>query len=762
MLPDAERRAVFLLGMGWSPDQPGGLNRYFRDLWVALGQAGESVQGVTIGPAVGAPAGLTVAANVDDPLPRRLLAVLDACRSAGRDIDVVDAHFALYALLPVLGPLRDRQLVVHFQGPWGAESAVSGAGRPSVVARHAIEGAVYRRARRFIVLSPAFRRLLVERYGISPWKIRVIPPGVDVTRFAPGDRRAARARLGLAPNAWVAATVRRLNPRMGVEVLLRAWSELQDGILLIAGDGPERKALEAEALRLGLLDRARFLGRVSDEELVDVYRAADVTVVPSVALEGFGLVILESLACGTPVIGSNLDGIPRGLGGLDRSLLVPASDAGRLAERLRTARNGTRPLPDARSCRAHAESFSWQSAAEATRRVYEETRHRDPRHRMRVVFLDHTAQLSGGELALSHLLPALGVDAHVILAEPGPLLDLLDEAGISAEVLPLDETARNVPRTAVRGGGIPFGSAIATASYTVRLARRLRALHPDVVHTNSLKSCLYGGLAARLVGIPVVWHIRDRIAPDYMPMAAVRLVRAAARHIPTAIIANSATTAATLASLASSLTVIPIPSPVPQSPRSMDPARPVDDRRPIRIGMVGRLAPWKGQEIFLRAFARAFPSGDEYATIVGSALFGEDEYAARLPELARELGIASRVEWRGFREDVWTELARLDILVHASVVPEPFGQVVVEGMAARLPVIASGAGGPAEIITDGRDGVLTPPGDVEALARAMQRLASDPVLRARLGAAGQQRARHYAPDRIAAEVMGVYARIVSK
>ena len=128
--------------------------------------------------------------------------------------------------------------------------------------------------------------------------------------------------------------------------------------------------------------------------------------------------------------------------------------------------------------------------------------------------------------------------------------------------------------------------------------------------------------------------------------------------------------------------------------------------------MVGRVAPWKGQHVFLPAFARAFAGGSERAVIVGAAMFGatEADYGAGLQETASVLGIADRVDFRGFREDVWSELHQMDILVHASVTPEPFGQVIVEAMLAGVPVIASAAGGPGEIVTDNVDGRPLPAG----------------------------------------------------
>jgi glycosyltransferase involved in cell wall biosynthesis len=182
---------------------------------------------------------------------------------------------------------------------------------------------------------------------------------------------------------------------------------------------------------------------------------------------------------------------------------------------------------------------------------------------------------------------------------------------------------------------------------------------------------------------------------------------------------------------------------------------------PLRLGIVGRVAPWKGQHVFLSAFAEAFPEESARAVVIGDALFeGDKSYAADLRALAEELGIASRVDFLGFTEEVPAELARLDMLVHSSVVPEPFGQVVVEGMAAGLPVVATDGGGPREIITDGVDGLLYPAGDQQALAEVLRRLAADPVLRARLGRAGQSRATQFSTSQIAPRVVDVYRTVL--
>jgi glycosyltransferase involved in cell wall biosynthesis len=374
---------------------------------------------------------------------------------------------------------------------------------------------------------------------------------------------------------------------------------------------------------------------------------------------------------------------------------------------------------------------------------------------LRVVFLDHVTQLSGGELALLRLAKALrDVDSHIILADEGPLVERLLLAGISVEVLPLPQRTSQLRKDNIRIGRLPLHSIFDTLIYTLRLAWRLRQLRPDVVHTNSLKSGIYGSLAARLAGTPVVWHLRDRIADDYLPNIAGRLLRALIRRAPDVVISNSRTTSDTLGAAERSLVI----------PSVVEPALPTRARAnppngQLLVGMVGRLAPWKGQDVFLRAFALAFPTGSQRAVVVGKPLFGEEEvvYAEALRQLAGELGIADRVEFLGHREDVPGELHRMDVLVHASTTPEPFGQVVIEGMSAGLPVVAPRHGGPAEIISDGVNGVLYTPGDVTELAQVLVRLSADESLRVELGSAASSRARDFSPQVVATQVMQAYA-----
>jgi glycosyltransferase involved in cell wall biosynthesis len=207
-----------------------------------------------------------------------------------------------------------------------------------------------------------------------------------------------------------------------------------------------------------------------------------------------------------------------------------------------------------------------------------------------------------------------------------------------------------------------------------------------------------------------------------------------------------------------------IPDPLPaRSPAAASGSRSGDGD--LEVVMVGRVARWKGQDVFLRAFAAAFPDGGARATLVGAALFGGDDerFAEELDALVEELALGDRLRRLGARDDVERWLDEAHVVVHASRSPEPFGQVIVEGMAAGAAVVATAGGGPSELVRDGVDGLLVPADDVDALARALQQLASDPDLRRRLGESGRRRAAELTdPDTVGAAVAAVHERAAAR
>jgi glycosyltransferase involved in cell wall biosynthesis len=204
------------------------------------------------------------------------------------------------------------------------------------LARRWTERAVVGRAREVIVLSDFMRRRIIDCHHVRADRVRVIPGGVDPAVFCPAsDRRAVRASLGLAEEEFVLFTVRNLVPRMGLDTLIQAVAELRTEIprlrLLIGGSGPLRFELEGLVKALGLADCVRLLGFVPESALPDYYRAADLFVLPTAQLEGFGLVTVEALASGTPAFGTRIGATEEILGKLDVSLLSSGPDTKALA-----------------------------------------------------------------------------------------------------------------------------------------------------------------------------------------------------------------------------------------------------------------------------------------------------------------------------------------------------------------------------------------------------------------------------------------------
>jgi glycosyltransferase involved in cell wall biosynthesis len=654
--------------------------------------------------------------------------------------------------------LRGKPLLVHFQGPSADESVSAGdASRWRRWARRRLERAVYSRASLVVTLTGAFRRLLVERYGVAPWNTAVLAPGVDLERFSEGDRTAARAHFGLAADVFVVCCTRRLVPRMGLDVLIDAWARAFGGNdrarLLIAGDGELREDLEREVVERSLDGAVTVLGSLSDEELLALYRAADVNVVPSVSFEGFGLVLLEAAACGTPSIVTRAGGLPQAIAGLRDNLIVPAADGGALAERLAHAARGE--LPSRGQTRGWAEGHGWDDVAAAHQMLFERAMSDDAKasRKLRVVYLDHTALLSGGELALLRLLGALSeVEAHVVLAEDGQLVDRLLQAGLSVEVLPLHACTRQLRKDRARAGRLPLRATLDTIAYSMRLARRLRQLRSDLVHANSLKSGIYGSIAARIAGVPIVWQLHDRIDSDCLPRHAVWLLRALTRYLSDVVTSNSDATSQTVSPRARSVLAPPVVGLAAPGPALLA----LDD--PLVVGMIGRLAPWKGQDVFLRAFAQAFPRVDSGPSSSATRYSGTLRSRTAKACAASPRNSTSPTGWSSGATGRTSSGNCADwtfSCTHRSP-PSPSVKVVVEGMSAQLPVVASRGSGPEEIIAHGVDGLLYSAGDVAALAHILAQLEAEPQLGAQLGGAAERREQDYSQGSVAEQILGAY------
>ena len=296
--------------------------------------------------------------------------------------DVVHGHLTLSWLGPSRWFMaRGVRTVTSFYGPWHREYAIESealAARPWPYPAYL--GALLRaqRAMQAAVLRRADARVVLSRYSIARARelapeladadFRVVPGGIDPEVFRPGSdapdaRRTHRRQLNLPEDAFLVLTVRRLVKRMGVANLVRAARFLADAgrpvHLVLAGRGPEADALGRLVGELGLADRVTFVGFVPEPVLPDFYRACDLFVLPTVAEENFGLIILEAAACGCPVVATPVGSIPEVLGDLSPAFLCDAATPEAIAAKIQWARD-------------HYEKISWKFAREIAQRVRRE------------------------------------------------------------------------------------------------------------------------------------------------------------------------------------------------------------------------------------------------------------------------------------------------------------------------------------------------------------------------------------------------------
>ena len=369
---------VCSIGMDWFPEAPGnGLDRMVYGLALHFSETGLSgttwVTGAPTHP--NRPDSVRAFASPQASLPARLRRArrLIGADLARTDYDVLACHFALYGW-PL--PARDLPTVMHFHGPWALESATEGEAAWRIRLKQTLERRMYRRADRFIVLSNAFREVLMRRYDVEGARIHVVPGGVDTNRFHAGmTTSAARRALGWPTDRPIVLTVRRLAHRMGLFALLEAADRLRrlhsDVLVYIAGTGPLAAELQQRIVESGLEAHVQLLGFVPDADLPLAYRAATYSVVPTTEWEGFGLTTIESLASGTPVFVTPVGGLPEVVRPLSEALVLPDASANALYDALNEALHGRQPLPDASTCADYArDRFSWPRVVAATHHVY--------------------------------------------------------------------------------------------------------------------------------------------------------------------------------------------------------------------------------------------------------------------------------------------------------------------------------------------------------------------------------------------------------
>ena len=369
------------IGMGWFPIESGGGNRYYYGSSRYLLEAGVDIEGLITGSeptAAIAPRYIRVFAPTEASLLSRWQGIRKSVKQLKlAEYDLVVAHFALYAF-PLLDLLEDLPLVFHFHGPWALESSAENQKAVKVWFKKSLEQIVYRRVSSFIVLSQAFQDILHQQYDVPLDKIHIIPGGVDLEQFAiSSSRTEARTQLDWKQERTIIFCVRRLVKRMGLENLIQAIARVKiqypDVLLYIAGKGALAQTLQARITELDLTNHVRLLGYVPDEQLPLAYRAANFSVVPTISFEGFGLIVIESLAAGTPVLGTPVGGIPEILQPFCPDLLFEDTSVDKLAQGIIEVLSGKRQLPSSEACQAYArDNYAWSVIAPQIKSVYEQ------------------------------------------------------------------------------------------------------------------------------------------------------------------------------------------------------------------------------------------------------------------------------------------------------------------------------------------------------------------------------------------------------
>lgn len=301
------------------------------------------------------------------------------------EFDVVLPHhyFPYYAYTKLVKPKATPELLTFHASFWqelkleGAERSIGKPLESLLFGRLArrTETVCLKRADRVIVLSDFSKELLTSCYPFAGTKVVRIPGGVDLERFRPApDRALVRRSLGLPEDRPILFTARRLVPRMGVENLLLALPEVlsafPDVLLVIAGRGRLEGELKEMVEARGLGDSVKFVGFVEDDELVGYYQAADLFVLPTLAFEGFGMVTLEALACGTPAVGTPIGATPEIIEKLAPQLLLAGTEPHAIrrgvAAMLEWLSDPAAAADLRRQCRSFAEThYGWDRAVDA-------------------------------------------------------------------------------------------------------------------------------------------------------------------------------------------------------------------------------------------------------------------------------------------------------------------------------------------------------------------------------------------------------------
>lgn len=385
---------------------------------------------------------------------------------------------------------------------------------------------------------------------------------------------------------------------------------------------------------------------------------------------------------------------------------------------------------------------------------------------MRLLFVNAVGAIGGAERVLLTMIDSLRkldrkLEIFLIVGTHGALIEAAEALGVTVICLPLPQSISRFGDSGARSHFLKFKLLLKVGlalpkflNYRKQFYRLIQRIQPDLIHSNSIKTHLLLAALPRIQA-PIVWHIHDFY--QSRPVVARMLQWAQSSADYAIAVSNAVAKDAKL--LLPSVSIEVVYNTVPScSICSVA-------RSAVQIGLVATFARWKGHDVFLRAAAqvvRELPDVPMQFLIVGAPIYQTQGSQFSIAELQAEvarLGLDRFVQFVGFQSDPAAIYEALDIVVHSSTQPEPFGLVIAEAMSFGKAVIVSFAGGAAELVTPDYDAIAVPPKDVDAIARAMIRLIQNPEERERLGRNAKRTAlEKFNRDRLGSELLEVYRR----
>jgi len=392
---------------------------------------------------------------------------------------------------------------------------------------------------------------------------------------------------------------------------------------------------------------------------------------------------------------------------------------------------------------------------------------------MKIVFVNPVGVIGGAERVLLTMIAALlntkpNIQLFLIVGTDGPLIEEAEKLGVQVKLVKLPEEFNQLGDSAFKGSNQAVMRLILLCrlvkilphigKYLREFQRSLCELQPDLIHSNGIKTHLLIALA-RIKHTPVIWHIHDFYGSrPFMAQVLKRVSYGAKLGIAISeAVAKDAKT-----------TLPKLPIEIVYNAVDINYFSPLaSPRHPfLKIGLVATFARWKGHDIFLAAASeiiKTHPNLNVRFCIVGGAIYqtrGSQFSEQELKDKAAYLEITDKVDFLGFQEDIAQVYRDLDIVIHASTQPEPFGLAIVEAMACGKPVIVSQAGGAAELFTHNYDAIGVPPGEPKALAAAILDLLDNPEKRQFLSANARKTAtKNFSHQRLGEQIITIYQQV---